>query len=925
MALTVGQLAVELEANTRQFRSALADADNRIGRLERQVNRATQNIRGGFTGVGSSAQAAGRQISDSSQSATRSLLGIRPALAGLVAGVGLVAGALGTIGLARFATEGVRSAAAFEQTAISLRVLTGNAEGAAEVLRDVERLVTQTPFGLAELANTARSVAVIFGDNTDRVREFTGIAADLAAAFGRPVEQIGENLSRAFSAGLGAADVFREAGITAEILRITGATQVADVSSRDLADALRQITAEGGKAAGAAAAAANSLGGALSNTDIALGNFQRTFGEALSPALVDVLVNVVQPALMQLGELVRENSDVIADSFVATLVTAADAGASLIGTLAELTSFLGDVGVTASNVGTAFTIVQEILGAFFSAVGLGFRTIRAAAFEFLAEIEGIPDRFRRIVDSFRSIENQADETLQGRARALRNRLENTARQVAQLQARGFQADAENIDLFTPRVREELAEIEAELARRNLTVQLTVDPTQARTDADAAFADLQQAIADAETDGTARLERLSAALAELRQGDPEGNRRAVEVLESLADRGAAVGDQLRELRERLAASAAASDENTAATGRNTNAQGGNADALARRTAAQERLLRALTRDVERGRLGANLTGIRQEIAALDEEIQNVEELGVAEQDRALQAERVAQLTRERARLAGQLATAEQNLPATIGAVNDQIEAIGRLDGTRAAEFATALQAAIVNNAGDPVAQAAAIAQVAQDAREALEEIAPPIGDRLAQTLGGAFRDAAAGAEVDLADRVGATLYDSASASLEQAFSDAVDDLGDLLNRALSSAGSALSGLFAGAEGEGGLFGGFFGSEAGKLLGDTAVAAIGTGLQALARDDESSSSSGNIRSAVDSAERVRGIVAGPTQIAVAQVDRAISDSFVETNSILTRQEQILRRIAARIGGPATSAESGGSSEATSILANEGASFA
>ena len=46
-----------------------------------------------------------------------------------------------------------------------------------------------------------------------------------------------------------------------------------------------------------------------------------------------------------------------------------------------------------------------------------------------------------------------------------------------------------------------------------------------------------------------------------------------------------------------------------------------------------------------------------------------------------------------------------------------------------------------------------------------------------------------------------------------------------------------------------------------------------------------------SAVTSTQAVRGIVAGPTQVAVAEIGRTIQDAFVETNLILRRMLTVL----------------------------------
>ena len=192
----------------------------------------------------------------------------------------------------------------------------------------------------------------------------------------------------------------------------------------------------------------------------------------------------------------------------------------------------------------------------------------------------------------------------------------------------------------------------------------------------------------------------------------------------------------------------------------------------------------------------------------------------------------------------------------------------------------------------------------------------------------IRDGAEGGAPQFAELIGSAIETRGREALDRAFQESIDGFGSLLEATLQSAGGAFSSLFSGLTGESGPLSGLatvFGGEAGQLLGQTALAAVGQGIRALSRDSQISSTVGSVRSAVDSVERVRGIVAGPTQIAVAQVDRAIADAFVETNSILSRSEGLLRRIASRIGSPAGSAELGGSSEATTILANEGASFA
>ena len=331
MGLTVGELSVELEARTREFQQGLQRAERRIARFEGTATRRVGRAGSAFRRLGS-------------------------VVAGVTTAVVALGAAIAAIGLVRFISEGVRSAATFESIGISLEVLTGSAEGAAQVLDEVNKLVVQTPFGLEQTASAARSLAVVFGQNTDAVSEFTGIAADLAAAFQRPVEVIGENLTRAFNAGLGSAEILRDSGITPLILEIAGVTDVAKLTTEQFVDALRVLTEEGGRAFGAAAAQAESLGGALSNTSIAFDTLRRASGEAIAPALQDILLNVLQPLFMRLEAIVRDNADAINDF-------ASRALPALINGLENVARFVASTLRVLGGLATAFDVVQTVLAA----------------------------------------------------------------------------------------------------------------------------------------------------------------------------------------------------------------------------------------------------------------------------------------------------------------------------------------------------------------------------------------------------------------------------------------------------------------------------------------------------------------------------------------------------------------------------------
>ena len=266
----LGTLAVELDMNTRGFQSGRSKAERGLDQLERKGKKASVGL-------------------------TRSFGNIARSLGKIGIAAGAAATALAALVAVKLGKDAVSLARDYELLGVRLKVLTGSAAGAAEVLKRVDDLVVKTPYGLQQMGETAASMAVVFRDNTAAVGEFTAIAADLAAAFGKPVEEIGTNLQKAFNSGLGAAEVFKDAGISGVIMEITGETDVSKISILEMAGALKVMTMQGGIAYKAAALQAKTLGGALSNTVISYENMLRSIGQGLAPAIVSLGTEVLIP------------------------------------------------------------------------------------------------------------------------------------------------------------------------------------------------------------------------------------------------------------------------------------------------------------------------------------------------------------------------------------------------------------------------------------------------------------------------------------------------------------------------------------------------------------------------------------------------------------------------------------------------------
>ena len=125
------------------------------------------------------------------------------------------------IGVAYFGARGIfkmgksflEVAANVEQYEIRLKVLLGSQEKATEAMREFQRTAAKLPFTLEEVIESGIRLTTIKVPFKDWLTPI----ADVAAAFGLDLPTATDQFARAMSAGLGAADWFREKGISAMI------------------------------------------------------------------------------------------------------------------------------------------------------------------------------------------------------------------------------------------------------------------------------------------------------------------------------------------------------------------------------------------------------------------------------------------------------------------------------------------------------------------------------------------------------------------------------------------------------------------------------------------------------------------------------------------------------------------------------------
>lgn len=266
------------------------------------------------------------------------------AVAGLAAALATVAA--GRV-LSQVASDAIQAAAAFEGYQVRLRALLGSQDDANRALQNFVELSARTPFAVSQIVAGSTSLAAAALGNRERLEELTQTAANLAAVTGLSFQAAAENLARALSAGIGAADLFRERGVRALIEEIEGIPDATQLTADELEDAFRNIFGEGGTFGTSAEQLSLTLAGALSNIGDAAENFRVRLGQALSPVVINAARQVFIPFFQNLERLVEGNEESIRNlaaqglaAIIDAFILAADTGLAFASGIAEIRQFI---------------------------------------------------------------------------------------------------------------------------------------------------------------------------------------------------------------------------------------------------------------------------------------------------------------------------------------------------------------------------------------------------------------------------------------------------------------------------------------------------------------------------------------------------------------------------------------------------------
>lgn len=823
MATEVGKLVIDLEARVGRLEKGLRRGQRAIGRFERRATRAFRKVGNAFARL------------------ARRFTGIGIAVGGLAAVFGFV----------QFTRASIKASAEVETFRIRLRSLIGDADEADASLARLTVTATEVAPPLREIIEAAATLGTVALGSSKKIEELTRTALNIQAVTGLTLTQTAQNLQRALSAGIGAADLFRERGIRALLEALTDFSNLVQAPLEDVERAFEEVFGSGGIFGTAAEAFAQTLPGAISRTGDALFNLQTAFGNAISPVVIAFLTEQVIPFFENLTEEIKANEDAIANFVQVGLVRLIRGFLGAATAALNFTKFL--IGLRIS-IPLALGRAALAFSRFFTIVSTGFARTR------IGKLLGItPEDARAAADTLGNLGVEfVNFAEQGRLQVSKG-----TQFVDRLLGR---VEKLNQDLNTFGI---ISRQNASAAQRES--RQTLAALQAQLEA-AALVDDPRTLREAEA-AQGRLNRLiqQAASARLRTGEPliaetQELRRQQQLL---IENEAIVRGRLSRINREIEA------QRTITTSAEASA--------AQQVTAQRRL--------------ENLIVIRENEVKLIEE-----QLLPSEQERIrllfLRADLEDALKAARSTEAGQLQVLENGL----AQLTDEARAKLTLELS-----ALATDLAQEKSIDRRIKLLAQFNERFQETKEIAADLAE-LGDTIGGVIGSQIKDALLTAIRGGAVDFGMILADTAARLLDKSLDNVLTDLASGLNELFGRAGAQLGSAISSALGFGAL-----------LLGG------------LLQRTEATTQAANVASAITSTQAVRGIVAGPTQIAVAEIGRTIQEAFVETNLILRRmlgvlvdQRTLLAGGAVAASGAGVGGEAGFGADTDEILSTVSASF-
>ena len=207
--------------------------------------------------------------------ATRALQGLQGGLAKVRGAVFNLKNAFLGLGAGLVIRNLVNTGRELENLQVRLKFLLKDTNEGAKAFDNMVKFASRVPFSLEEIQSGSGILATVT-DNAKDLQNMLEITGNVAAVTGLDFRTTAEQIQRSFSAGIGAADLFREKGVRNMLGFQAGAT----VSIEETAKAFQRVFGRGCRFGKATDDLAQTLGGTLSMLGDKIFSFKKTLLDA---------------------------------------------------------------------------------------------------------------------------------------------------------------------------------------------------------------------------------------------------------------------------------------------------------------------------------------------------------------------------------------------------------------------------------------------------------------------------------------------------------------------------------------------------------------------------------------------------------------------------------------------------------------------
>jgi hypothetical protein len=350
--------------------------------------------------------------------ATRALQGLQGGLAKVRNAVFNVKNAFLGLGAGLVIRNLANTGRELENLQVRLKFLLKDTNEGAKAFDNMVKFASRVPFSLEEIQSGSGILATVT-DNAKDLQNMLEITGNVAAVTGLDFRTTAEQIQRSFSAGIGAADLFREKGVRNMLGFQAGAT----VSIEETAKAFQRVFGSGGRFGKATDDLAKTLGGTLSMLGDKIFAFKKTLLDA-------GFFSQLKRQFGDLDKFLSDNSESIERIAIGFGVTLAKAVEGLVNIFKVLKENV-DLIITAFKILIAIKIVAFMinLGKAIVPVLAGLRGIAALSGVGLTLVAA---SVAATTATFLALNKQIDKTIEGLSDAVDKNisLRDTARELA---------------------------------------------------------------------------------------------------------------------------------------------------------------------------------------------------------------------------------------------------------------------------------------------------------------------------------------------------------------------------------------------------------------------------------------------------------------------------------------------------------------